>query len=54
MPYVQWKGASNSACRHRVRQIRWSRRHKVSAVVISLLALATVVVSAWLSSNMQD
>lgn len=54
MPYAQWKGSGNSATRHRIRQIKWTRRDKLGAVIISLLALATALVSAWLSSNTLD
>lgn len=54
MPQVQWKGTGNQATRHRLQQIKWSRRERISAVLIALLAAAVAVISAWLGSDMSN
>ena len=54
MPNVEWKGTSNQATRHRIRQIRWTQRERIGAVLMALLATVVALISAWLASNVRD
>jgi hypothetical protein len=54
MPNMQWKGTSNQATRRRIREIQWTRRERISAVLLALMAAAVAVLTALLASTIND
>jgi hypothetical protein len=54
MTYLRWKGTGNRARRQRIRQIRWSRREKVSEILLFALALLAAVAGGWLGYHYKD